>query len=196
MNINSGIVAALVSLALALGCSSHQDSTEKAEKINDEKIDRQAVAKNSDAKDKAKDVTEAMVQLANTSQTEYELSKVAAQKAVNLEVKVFAQQAMNDHQQDDRDIQSLAKQMKIILPGKLSDDSGHQLSKLNNMSAGNEFDSQYLDYMSSVNDDALKAADNLRDNGPTDTIKALARKILDDDTKHKERAKELKNVLD
>lgn len=186
----------LIGLTLSYGCSSNTDSTEKAEKINEERIDKQAVAVSSDAKDDAKEVTQHMAELANTSMTEYELSKVAAQKATNPEVKAYAQQAMNDHQQDDRTLQAIAKQMNVTLPSSPSNKGQSHIGKLNEMKAGTEFDTQYLDYMANVNDEALDAADDLEDKAPTEAVKTFAKKILDDDKKHRDRAKQLKNVLD
>jgi putative membrane protein len=186
----------LVGLILAYGCSSSSDNTEKAEKINNDKIDKQAIAVSNDAKEEAKGVSKNMVELANSSLTEFELSKVALKKATNPEVKAYAQRVMNDHQQDDKSLQSLAKQMNVTLPTGLSDKSNGHLGKLTGMKAGTEFDLQYLENMISVNDDALDAADDLRDHAPNDAAKTFARKLLDDDEKHKKQAKQLKNVLD
>ncbi|GAB3999353.1 hypothetical protein GCM10028807_49350 [Spirosoma daeguense] len=179
-----------------IGCSSSPDSTEKANKVNEDRIEKQAVAVGSDAKDDAKNVTKHMVTLTNTSLTEYELSKVAIKKATNPDVKTFARQIMNDHQQDDRQLQAQAKLMNVTLPTTISNKSKKYLSKLSGMKASNEFDIQFLDYMADVNDDALDAADNLKDSAPTDAVKALAKKLLEDDKKHKEMARQLKNVLD
>lgn len=196
MKINALFATLLFGLLAAGGCSSRNDSTKQAEKINDAKIDKQAVATGSDAKAEAKDVTKALVELANTSRTELELSKVAVQKATNPEVRAFAQRAVNDHGQDDRQLETLAKQMNVTLPADLSNKSKSHLSKLTAMEASTAFDTQYLDYMASVNDDALDAADDLRDHAPTDAVKTFAKKMMDDDKTHKEQAKQLKNVLD
>lgn len=196
MNVNALSATLLIALLATGGCSSRTDSTQQAERINNAKIDKQAVAVSSDAKDDAKDVTKAMVELANTSRTELELSNVAARKATNPEVRAFALRAVSDHGQDDRQLETLAKQMNVTLPADLSDKGKSHLSKLTGMKASTEFDTQYLDYMAAVNDEALDAADKLRDNAPTDAVKTFAKKIMDDDKKHKAQAKQLKNVLD
>ncbi|GAB3541963.1 DUF4142 domain-containing protein [Spirosoma fluminis] len=185
-----------LSLGLAYGCTSSNDSAEKANKINEERIDKQAVAVSSDAKEEAKKVAQYMVELANTSMTEYELSQLATQKATNPEVKAYARTVMNDHQRDDRALQAASKQMNVVLPTTLTNKSKDYVNKMNDMKAGTEFDVQYLDYMASLNDDALDAADDLEDDAPADAVKTFARKVLDDDKKHKEQAKQLKNALD
>ncbi|MFD2570917.1 DUF4142 domain-containing protein [Spirosoma soli] len=196
MKINQLTTSFLLALTLFYSCSSGTDSTENANKANEERIDKQAVAASSDAKDEAKNVSKSMVELTNTSMTEYELSKVALQKATNPEVRSFAQQAMNDHQQDERTLRAIAKQMNVILPTELSGKSKGSIGKLSDMKAGTEFDLQYLDYMTNVNDDALDAADELEDSAPADNVKSFAKKITEDDKKHKDRAKQLKNALD
>ena len=185
-----------VSLFVTFGCSSGNDSTKKAEKINDERIDKQAIAVSNDAKEEAKTVSRNMVKLANTSLTEYELSKVALPKATNPEVRAYAQRVMNDHQQDDKSLQSLAKQMNVTLPVGLSDEGKNHLGKLTGMKAGTEFDLQYLENMVSANDDAIDTAEDLLDHAPNDAAKTFAKKVLSDDKKHKDQAKQLKNVLD
>ncbi|WP_338872473.1 DUF4142 domain-containing protein [Spirosoma sp. SC4-14] len=190
------LLPALFMVSLLLGCFSGSDSLEKAEKINNDRIDRQAVAMSDDAKKEAKEVAKKMVELSNSGHTEYELSKVALTKATNPEVRAYAQRVMNDHQADDRTLQSLAKQMNLTLPTELSPRSNDQLSKLSDMSKGTAFDLQYLTFMVDLNDDALDDADDLKDDAPNDAVKSYAKKLLSDDKKHKEQSRELKNVLD
>lgn len=186
---------ALVGASFLFGCSSN-DSTNKADKINDERIDKQAIAVSNDAKEDAKKVSRYLVHLSNSGTTEFELSKVALQKATNPEVRGFAQRAMNEHQQNDKALQSLAKQMNVTLPAELSDNSKTSLGKLTEMKPGTEFDLQYLDNMATVNDDALEVADDLQDLSPNDAVKAFAKKLSENDGKHKDLAKQLKNILD
>lgn len=195
MRINH-LLPALFIASLMLGCFSGSDSLEKTEKINNDRIDKQAVALSDDAKKEAKEVAKKMVQLSNSGHTEYELSKIALTKATNPEVRAYAQRVMNDHQADDRTLQSLAKQMNVTLPAELADESKDHLSKLTDMTKGTAFDLQYLDFMKDLNDDGIDAADDLKDNAPNDAVKSFAKKLLDDDKTHKEQSRELKNVLD
>ncbi|GAB3896623.1 DUF4142 domain-containing protein [Spirosoma agri] len=190
-------VLALVigTLLTTFSCSSGDGSTDKADKINDERIDKQAIAVSNDAKEDAKKVSRYIVHLSNSGMTEYELSKVALQKATNPEVRGFAQRAMNEHQQNDKSLQTLAKQMNVTLPVGLSDKSKNALEKLTGMDKGTEFDLQYLDTMATMNDDALDVADDLQDLAPNDGVKTYTKKLLENDSKHRDLAKQLKNVL-
>lgn len=184
-----------ICLLLTAGCSSN-DSTDKADRINDERIDKQAIAVSDDAKKDAKEVSRLMVRLSDSGLTEYELSKIALQKATNPEVRAYSQRAINDHQQDDRTLRALAKQMNVTLPAELSEKSKSYQEKLTSQKAGTEFDLQYLSNMVDLNDKAIDAADDLIDLAPNDDAKTFARKMLDDDKKHKDQAKQLKNALD
>lgn len=184
----------LTGLWFAYGCSSG-DSASKAEKANEERIDKQAVATSSDDKDQAKDVSKGLVDLASMSMTEYELSKVAFQQATNPQVKAFAQQAMNEHQQAERELRNLARQINVVLPTEMAKEGKDRIEDLQDKKAGTAFDIEYLTEMAKVNDKSTDVADELEDDAPTKEVKAFARKIQEGDKKHEEMAKQLKNVL-
>ena len=185
----------LTSLVLTFGCSS-RDSTTKADKVNEKKIDEQAVAISSDHKDKAKDVSQGLVDLTSMSMTGYELSKVALQKATNPQVKTFAQRAMNAHQQGEKQLRDLARQLNVTLPSTMAKEGKDRVEDLQDEKAGTAFDVEYLSEMAKVNDKAIDVADELEDDAPSKEVKAFARKIQEDDKKYKEQAQQLKNVLD
>ena len=190
-NVLSTVIAAGFVLG---GCG--QDSTNKAEKANEEKIDKQAVAISSDDKDKAKDVSKGLVDLASMSMTEYELSKVAFQRATNPQVKAYAQQTMNEHQQTERELRTIARQLNVTLPTTMAKEGKDRVEDLQDNKSGTAFDVEYLSEISKVNDKAINVADELEDYAPTGAVKTFARKIQSDDKKHRDQAEQLKNVLD
>ena len=185
----------LTSLVLTFGCSS-RDSTTKADKVNEKKIDEQAVAISSDDKDKAKDVSQGLVDLTSMSMTGYELSKIALQKATNPQVKTFAQRAMNAYQQGEKQLRDLARQLNVTLPSTMAKEGKDRIEDLQDEKAGTAFDVEYLSEMAKVNDKSIDVADELEDDAPSKEVKAFARKIQEDDKKYKEQAQQLKNVLD
>ena len=185
----------LTSLVLTYGCSS-RDSTTKADKVNEKKIDEQAVAISSDDKDQAKDVSQGLVDLTSMSMTGYELSKVALQKATNPQVKTFAQRAMNANQQGEKQLRDLARQLNVTLPSIMAKEGKDRVEDLQDEKAGTAFDVEYLSEMAKVNDKSIDVADELEDDAPSKEVKAFARKIQEDDKKYKEQAQQLKNVLD
>ncbi|AQG78025.1 DUF4142 domain-containing protein [Spirosoma montaniterrae] len=183
-------------LAACLLTACGNDAKDKAQEQNEARIDKQATAMSDDAKKEAKQVAGYMVDLFSMGLTEYELSKIALQKATNPEVRSYAQQAMNAHQQSEKSLRDAARQLNVTLPAGLSDDGEDRVSELQNTKAGTAFDIQYLKEMGTVNNKTIDLAKDLRDDAPTDQVRDIAKKILADDNTHKDRAKQLKNVLE
>lgn len=190
----ASVLPTIIAAGLLLGgCG--QDSKDKAKEQNEKRIDQQATAISDDAKDDAKKVVDNMVDLFSMGMTEYELSKVALQKATNPEVKAYAQRALNEHQQGEKQLRDLARTMNITLPANLAKDGKDRLEDLQDEKPGTAFDTQYLKEMAAVNDKATDAADDLADNAPNDAVKTFARKLEESDKNHRDRAKQLRNVL-
>jgi putative membrane protein len=186
--------AVLASGILLGGCGT--DSKDKANEVNEKKIDQQATAISDDAKKDAKDVANNMVELFSMGMTEYELSKLALQKATNPEVKSYAQRAMNEHQQNEKQLRDMARTMNITLPATMAKDGKDRVEDLQDEKPGTAFDLQYLKEMNTVNDKAADKADDLADNAPNDAVKTFARKLEDSDKKHRDQAKQMRNALD
>ena len=190
----TSILSTIITAGLLLGgCG--QDSKDKAKEQNEKRIDQQATAISDDAKDDAKKVVDNMVELFSMGMTEYELSKVAQQKATNPEVRVYAQRTMSEHQQGEKQLRDMARTMNITLPSGMAKDGKDRLEDLQEEKPGTAFDTQYLKEMTNVNDKATEAADDLADNAPNDAVKTFARKLEDSDKKHRDQAKQLRNVL-
>lgn len=196
-NINAmktNALSTLLAAALLLGgCG--QDSKDKAQDQNEKKIDRQATGISDDAKKDAKEVADNMVDLFSMGMTEYELSKIALQKATNPAVRSYAQRAINEHQQGEKQLRDMARQMNITLPASMADDGKDRIEDLQEEKPGTAFDTQYLKEMSTVNDKSIDVADDLADNAPNDAVKTFARKLEESDKKHRDEAKQLRNVL-
>ncbi|MBC3787119.1 DUF4142 domain-containing protein [Spirosoma utsteinense] len=192
MKIN--ILSALMVSGLLLGgCG--KDSKEAAKEVNEKKIDQQATAISDDAKSDAKEVADNVVELFSMGMTEYELSKIALQKATNPEVRSYAQRAMNEHQQNEKQLRDMARTMNITLPATMAKDGKDRIEDLQDEKPGTAFDLQYLKEMNTVNDKATDTADDLADNAPNETVKTFARKLEEGDKKHRDQAKQMRNAL-
>lgn len=190
----TSVLSTVIAAGLLLGgCG--QDSKDKAKEQNEKRIDQQATAISDDAKDDAKKVVDNMIELFSMGMTEYELSKVAQQKATNPEVKAYAQRTMSEHQQGEKQLRDMARTMNITLPGSMAKDGKDRLEDLQEEKPGTAFDTQYLKEMTNVNDKATEVADDLADNAPNDAVKTFARKLEEGDKKHRDQAKQLRNVL-
>jgi|GEM_PF-1700879 len=188
-------LALLISTVTLYSCSSN-DSTNKAEELNNERIEKQAIAMGADAKEDAKRVAKYMVQLSADQTTSLELCRIAVQKATNPEVRSLAQQTLLAHQQDDRQLRVLAKQINVTLPVEQSGDGKKLIDKLTDQERGTSFDIDYLDYMAALTDKLVDTSDDLADDAPTDAVKEFAQEAKRDNKKIRDQAKQSKNALD
>lgn len=177
------------------GCSSKPDSTATAKDVNDQKADNGTVATAADTKTDTKDVTDYMVDLANTGRTEFELSQAAATRATSPAVKQYATQTVSAHAKDEAELKDEAAKRNITLPPTLSADSQDLLTKLQGTKAGADFDKKYLGDMADVNDKALSKAKDLLKNSQDPALKTYVQKIIDDDQKHMDEAKQLQTAM-
>ena len=193
---NTALPALLVAgMLFGSGCSSKPDSAATAKDVNDQKVDNGTVATAADSKTDAKDVTDYMVDLANTGRTEYELSQAAATRATSPAVKKYASQTVSTHAQDEAELKAEAGKRNITLPPTLSADSQDLLTKLQGKKAGTDFDQQYLDDMADVNDKALSKGKDLLKNSQDPALKTYVQKIIGDDQKHLDEAKQLRTAM-
>ena len=142
-----------------------------------------------------KDESEYLVDLANTGLTEYELSKVAAERAGNAQVKAFAEATVKQHTVDETELQKMTKTKNLTLPTTLSKDSQDMLAALIDQKVGKDFDKRYLDQMQDITDKAISKAKGVVNNTEDIALKNFINKIRAADEQHKSKAEELENVL-
>ncbi|HLL95945.1 MAG TPA: DUF4142 domain-containing protein [Spirosoma sp.] len=190
----TNVLSTLLAAGLLLGgCG--QDTKDAAKEANEKKIEQQSTAISNDAKDDAKNVANKLVDLFSMGMTEYELSKIALPRATNPVVRAYAQRAMNEHQQNEKALRDMARTMNLTLPSGMAEDGKDRVEDLQDKKPGTAFDTQYLKEMATVNDKAMDIADDLADKAPNNALKAFARKLKEGDKKHREQAKQLRNVL-
>jgi putative membrane protein len=188
-------LALLISTVALSSCSSN-DSTSKAEELNNERIEKQAIAVGADAKEDAKQVAKYMVQLSADQTTSLELCRTAVQKATNPEVRSLAQQTLLAHQQDDRQLRVLAKQINVTLPVEQSGDGKKLIDKIAGLERGTAFDVAYLESLATLTDEMADISDDLAGDAPTDEVKKFAKEAKRDNEQLRDRAKQSKNALD
>ncbi|MFD1469471.1 DUF4142 domain-containing protein [Hymenobacter caeli] len=176
-------------------CSSKPDSTATAKDVNDQKVDNGTVATAAGSKTDTKDVTDYMVDLANTGRTEFELSQAAATRATSPAVKQYATQTVSTHAKDEAAMKDEAAKRNITLPPTLNADSQDMLAKLQGEKAGADFDKKYLNDMADVNDKAISKAQDLIKNSQDPALKTYVQKMVDDDQKHMAEAKQLLSAM-
>lgn len=185
----------LATMLFSNGCSSKKDSNEAAKDANETKVDNVATATGSDSKSDSKDVADYMVDLANTSRTEYELSKLAEKSAANAEVIAFATETVKEHTKDEAELSAEAKKRNVTLPTTVADYEGELVKGLKGKKVGADFDRLYLEYMTDVNNKAIDKAGSLIRSTTDAELKTFVQKMLRDDQKHMDKAMELRKAL-
>lgn len=184
----------LLALLLLTACAGN-DSVDQANKANDERIDKQAVAQDSEALQKAKDTAEGLVDLSSSGMTELAISKIALTKAQNPQVKNFAQQVINAHQQAAEEFRTLAKTLNVTLPAELSNDGKDRVGDLEDMKTGTAFDREYLDQIAELNEAATRVANDLMDSDMIKAVRELATKRKKSDAYHRDAARQVRQIL-
>lgn len=183
----------LLSILLTTGCGS--DGDDKAREANEKKIDQQTAGISDEAKEQAKETADQLVELTSMSLTELEMSKLAMQKAANPQVKTFAQRSVQEHQLRNTQLRDLARQLSLTVPAELSKEGKDRIDDLRD-EQGTAFDLRYLSEIASVNERSTDLADNLADEAPNETVQKLASQIKKEDKRHRDQARQMKNILD
>jgi len=127
--------------------------------------------------------------VAKASLSEVEISRVAASRTTNPEVKRFAQMMVADHQDVTDQLAALASTRGVSLPAK-----DQHADKWEKRDAKN-FDKEYLDKMVSDHEDVVKLLEKQSKNGEDADAVAFARKHLPKMQEHLQHALDLKRTL-
>jgi putative membrane protein len=133
-------------------------------------------------------------QAAQNGHAEVESSKLALTKAVNTQVKGFAQQMVDDHTKTGQELAALAASKGVEVP---KEPSVAQKAKLKMLSAadGANFDKRYADSMGvAAHQDTLKLFQKAAAGATDPDVKAFASKSLPTLQHHLQMAQELKTA--
>ena len=137
-----------------------------------------------------------LTKAAQAGHAEVESSKIAVDKAVNTQVKGFAQQMVDDHGKASAELASLAAAKGVKLP---DGPSVMQKTKIKLLAArdGAGFDRQYASGMGvSAHEDTVKLFQKAAREAKDPDVKAFASKTLPTLEHHLKMARELKAVTD
>lgn len=193
---------ALIDNAKSLGADENVCST--LEQLPDEDFQTpadvsQAFGKLSDTGEKRAPSTgtggnEFLAQATQDSLAEIELCELALQKSSNDQVKVFAQQMIDEHSQMGREIEQLASRKKIDLPKKVSSEdksSTAEMAKLN----GQDFDRQFIEHNVKDHENDIKVFRHYAEQESDADIRSLAEKGVKMLTHHLNMAKGIEKKL-
>jgi putative membrane protein len=145
-----GFLPIALTAALAIGCNSGHKDTSTANPANGGAVGTAGTEDHNLSRGDKDFVND----LAVAGTAEVELGRMAAERAVNPDVKKFGQMMVDDHTKANDELTQLASQHNIPVPTDLDDkhrDLRDKLSKLQ----GADFDKEYMDAMVDGHDDVL-----------------------------------------
>jgi putative membrane protein len=127
--------------------------------------------------------------VAKSSMDEVEISRVAAERSSNPQVKSFAEMMKTEHGRLNEELASIAASKGVLLPAK--DRTGEKWMKQD----AKGFDRDYIKKMVSDHEDTVKLFQKQATDGSDPDLVAFARKNLPGVQQHLEHAKDLERLL-
>jgi putative membrane protein len=131
-----------------------------------------------------------MEKAAKAGMEEVQISRVAAERTTNPDVKRLAQMIVADHTDANEELAALAAAKGVALPAK-----DHVFEEKWAKHKAADFDRDYLDKMVNAHEDAVKLFEREAKNGEDAEAVAFARKRLTGLQHHLQQAIDLKRVL-
>ena len=132
--------------------------------------------------------------LAQGGAAEIELSQLASQKAMNSEVKAFAQRMIDDHRKAGDELKGLAQRKNITISEELPADAKAAKERLSKLS-GAAFDRAYMDVMLSDHRKVVTEVKAESQSGKDADVKAWAAKTLPTIEMHLMHAQEVHHAV-
>ena len=130
---------------------------------------------------------------AQGSAEDYQLAKLASDKATDRKVRMFARRMMSDHERLDKALAKLAQEKGISLKNSnpTGTDEYQDLAK----ESGSNFDKDFIGQMVDDHEDTVKMFEDMANNALSPSVQALTAAFLPCLLGHYDRAKALKNEL-
>jgi putative membrane protein len=128
--------------------------------------------------------------MANGGMAEVEVGKLATEKAMNPDVKKFAQQMVDDHSKTNEKVKTLAKEKNVDLPAKPGPEHAAAKSKLEQQ-RGTSFDAEYMKAMVKNHQKTVQLLQHQISSGQDARVKSFAQEALPTVQHHLQMAKDL-----
>jgi putative membrane protein len=129
---------------------------------------------------------------ADGGQAEVQLAELAAQRAMNPEVKSFAQKLVDDHTKVNSELMSLASQKNVKVD--VDDDKDRAYNRLNKKS-GSEFDQEFVEHMVDEHEKDVKMFEKAASDAKDPEVRAFASKHVADLREHLQQAQSLRQSV-
>jgi putative membrane protein len=139
--------------------SEKKDSTERAEDMNEQKVDDKMTSVTDDG-------AEFAVKAASGGMLEVAAGKMAEEKGMSQAVKDFGAMLVKDHTKANEELKSIATSKNINLPSTMGEEQQKHIDELAKLS-GKEFDKKFVDMMADDHEDDMdlfeKASKDVKD---------------------------------
>ncbi len=163
------------------------DSTERAENANEQKMDNP----NSPGTQADADFA---VKAANGGMMEVQLGQLAQDNASSPDVKQFGQQMVTDHSKANDELKALAAQKNITLPQTVGGDKAEKINELQ-QKHGRDFDEAYIDFMVKDHKEDIDEFQNEANTGADPDIKNWASGKVPTLQQHLDMAQNIQNKM-
>ena len=134
------------------------------------------------------------VKAADAGLAEIELGKLAQEKASDPRIRDFAKKMVNDHQEANDELMTIASRYQITLPPVISEDHVDKQHSLREKT-GVGFDNDYMDMMVRDHDKVVTLFEDASEDVRNSDLQAFASKILPILKKHYEEAKAIRDSI-
>lgn len=176
------IFICFVSVLLLVSCDNRKDPKEAAEERNEE-MDEQVEGDLNKERDE-----DFLIKAAEINLEEIRLGELAQQKGSAPDVKELANMLVESHTKAMNDLKSLANSKSIAIPTSTTDKVQDAYDKLNEKTAGNDFDKEFCDMMVKGHRNAIDAFEKAASNAADADIKSWAASMLPDLRMHLDKA--------
>lgn len=156
------------------------------------------IAMNGCKKDDETDVmtdTQFMQFAAQSGLFEIQSSQLATQKSTTTEVIGFAQEMINDHTIQSKELDSLAAVKNVTLNKTLAADKQAIVNRLNGLT-GSAFDKDYMNEQVKSHDETIQNFEKAASSAKDADVKAFANKYLPALRMHRQNATQVKGITD
>ena len=185
-------LGAVTMLFIAAGCANEgKDSVEKADSINRADY-READSAGGYRADRA--TSRFLVRAANSGMAEVKMAELASERATRADIKDVAKTIINDHQNANSQVKSLAGQRGIALPDSASDSKRRRYDDLSD-ERGADFDKQYVNRMIDDHEDDIDMFEDAIEDVRDPEVRNFAQNTLPRLRNHLEMLRQVKDKM-
>ena len=171
-----------------------KDPVEKADSINDAKIEKVDSQSTQPTVQADENTASFLVKAANGGMTEVQLGEIAQQKATNQKVKDFGSMMVHDHSAANEKVKALAAQRNVTLPAAVSEESQKDIKDCS-AKTGKDFDKAYMKAMVKKHEATIDMFEKAANDSKDSDVKTFINNTLPKVREHLDSAKAIRKNL-